>query len=118
MEIYQSLSMTFNILSIILGLFGLLFVIKNWIVWQKTSLEIIKARAFLDKKFIERNWIYLVIVGGIIVFRRMYRYAELSQYKSAYMGANEVLFDFSGFVVIFILVTMAYQWYKIIQSHA
>ncbi|MCL7476115.1 MAG: hypothetical protein M8352_08765 [ANME-2 cluster archaeon] len=81
-------------------------------------MDIIKARAFLDKRFLERNWLYLVIVGGIIVFRRMYRFADLYQYKFVYMVPGEVVFDFLGFVVIFILVTMAYQWYKIIQSHA
>ncbi|MBW6517350.1 MAG: hypothetical protein K0A89_02465 [ANME-2 cluster archaeon] len=118
LETYHLLSLTFNILSIILGLLGLVFVVKNWIVWQKTSVDIIKARAFLDKRFLERNWLYLVIVGGIIIFRRMYRLAVLYQYKFVYMGPGEVVFDFLGFVVIFILVTMAYQWYKIIQSHA
>lgn len=118
MVTYHVLSQTFTILSIILGLFGLSFVMKNWLLWQKTSMDIIKARAFLDKKFLEQNWLCLVVVGGIIMFRRMYRYAELHQYTSVYMGAGEVLFDFLGFVVIFILVTMAYQWYKIIRSHA
>ena len=118
LEIYLLFSLGFNLASIILGLLGLFFVIKNWQVWQKTGMDLIKARAFLDKKFLERNWLYLMIVGGIIMFRRIYRYLELHFSGSEVGGAFEVLFDLLGFLVILILVIMAYQWYKIIQTHA
>ncbi|MCL7414607.1 MAG: hypothetical protein M8349_00900 [ANME-2 cluster archaeon] len=116
-DIYDLVSIFFNLASIILGLLGLYFVIKNWQTWQKIGVDLIKARAFLDKKFLEKNWLYLVIVGGIIMFRRIYRYLELYSTEFPGVGVIEVLFDFLGFLVILILVLMAYQWYKIIQSH-
>ena len=118
MDTYYFLSLAFNFASIILGLLGLFFVIKNWLVWQETSLDVIKARAFLDKKFLNKNWFYLVLVGGIIMSRRVYRYIELNSNESVDVGVNELLFDFLGLFVIIILVTMAYQWYKIIHTHS
>jgi len=118
LDIYHLLSLAFNIASIILGLLGLFLVIKNWLVWRETNLDIIKARAFLDKKFLDKNWIYLVLVGGIIMSRRVYRYVELNSNGSVDVGFTELLFDFLGFFVILILVIMAYQWYKIIHVHS
>ncbi|MCG7848945.1 MAG: hypothetical protein MIO93_07170 [ANME-2 cluster archaeon] len=118
METYHLLSLAFNVASIILGLLGLFLVIKNWLVWKEKSLDVIKARAFLDKKFLEKNWIYLVLVGGIIMSRRVYRYIELNSNGYVEHGVIELLFDFLGFFVILILVVMAYQWYKIIQTNS
>ena len=118
LDTYYFLSLAFNCASIILGLLGLFLVIKNWQVWRETNLDVIKARAFLDKKFLNKNWFYLVLVGGIIMSRRVYRYLELSSNESVEVGVTELLFDFLGFFVIFILVTMAFHWYQIIHTHS
>lgn len=114
-ENLEIISILANYLSVILAIIGLYFVYKNWVVWKKTSLNIIKARAFLNKEFLERNWFFLVIAGGLIAFRRLYRCIELSR-DSTINDPVEILFDIIGFVVIVLLVFMAYQWYKIIQE--
>ena len=115
-ESFEFISVLSNFLSIILAIIGLYLVYKNWLVWKKTSLNIIKARAFLNKEFLERNWFFIVVAGGLIALRRVYRCIELSR-DSTINDPMEVLFDILGFVVIFLLVLMAYQWYKIIQDH-
>ncbi len=118
LETYHLLSLAFNVASIILGLLGLFLVIKNWLVWKEKRLDVIKARAFLDKKFLEKNWIYLVLVGGIVMSRRVYKCIELNCNGPVESEVIELIFDFLGFVVIFILVAMAYQWYKIVQTNS
>lgn len=118
LDTYYFLSLAFNIASIILGLVGLFLIVKNWLVWRETGLHIIKARAFLDKKFLDKNWFYLVLVGGIIMSRRVYRYIEIYSNGSIEVGVTELIFDFLGFFVILILVIMAYQWYKIIHTNS
>ncbi len=115
-ENLEIISIVSNYLSVILAIIGLYLVYKNWFVWKKTSLNIIKARAFLNKEFLERNWFYVVVAGGLIALRRVYRCFELSR-DSTINDPMEVLFDLLGFVVILLLVLMAYQWYKIIQDH-
>jgi hypothetical protein len=50
--------------------------------------------------------------------RRVYRYIELNSNGYVEHGVIELLFDFLGFFVILILVVMAYQWYKIIQTNS
>jgi hypothetical protein len=114
-ESFEFISILSSLLSIVLAIVGLYLVCKNWIVWKKTSLDIIKARAFLNKEFLERNWFLVVVAGGLIALRRVYRFIELSR-DPTINNPMEVLFDIVGFVVIFLLVLMAYQWYTIIQN--
>lgn len=114
-ESLEFISILSSLLSIVLAIVGLYLVCKNWIVWKKTSLDIIKARAFLNKEFLERNWFLVVVAGGLIALRRVYRFIELSR-DPIINNPMEVLFDIVGFVVIFLLVLMAYQWYTIIQN--
>jgi hypothetical protein len=115
-ENLEFISVLSNFLSIILAIIGLFLVYKNWIIWKRTSLDIIKARAFLNKEFLERNWFLVVVAGGLIALRRVYRFIELSR-DPTINNAMEILFDIVGFVVILLLVLMAHQWYKIIQHH-
>lgn len=111
------ISVLANFLSIIFALIGLFLVIMNWNEWKKTSMNIIKARVFLDKKFLEKTWFYVVGAGALITFRRIYRYLELT---TDFNGNSnmEVLFDIFGFFVILLLVLVAYAWYKLIKSHS
>jgi len=113
----HTLSILANILSIIVGLIGLFMVIMNWKKWKKTSMNIIKAKVFLDKKFLEKIWFYVVGAGALITFRRIYRYLELTTDWNV-NGNVEALFDIMGFFVILLLVLVAYEWYKLIQSHS
>ena len=115
-ENLEIISILSNYLSVVLAIIGLYLVYKNWIVWKRTSLNIIKARAFLNKEFLERNWFLVVVAGGLIALRRVYRFIELSR-DPTINDPMEVLFDIVGFVVILLLVLMAYHWYKIIQYH-
>lgn len=111
----HQVSVLLNLLSIVLAFIGLYLVIKNWFVWKKTSMNIIKARVFLDKEFLEKTWFYVVAAGALIAFRRIYRYLELTTDVAANL-TSEVIFDITGFVVILLLVLMAYQWYKLMHS--
>jgi uncharacterized membrane protein len=112
----HTISILANILSIIFALIGFLMVIMNWNIWKKTSMDIIKARVFLDKKFLQKIWLYVVGAGALITFRRLYRYMELTTDLNV-NNTMEALFDISGFFTIFLLVLVAYEWYRLIQSH-
>ncbi len=42
--------------SVILALIGFYFVVRIWIKWRNIDMDILKARVFLNKKFLETNW--------------------------------------------------------------
>ncbi|MCG7849786.1 MAG: hypothetical protein MIO93_11505 [ANME-2 cluster archaeon] len=112
-----SISLIANLISILLALTGFYFVYKNWCIWKNARFEILKARAFLNKKFLEKNWLYIVIAGGLIMVRRIYRFFELTfEYEGH--PEIEVIFDLIGCAVILVLVLMAYQWYKLMHTHS
>jgi len=110
------ISIIVNITSIVLALIGLFFVIQNWRVWKKIGLDIIKAKAFLNKEFLEWNWVCIVVVGALIIIRRLFRFYELMT-DGTISPELKVILDILGFFVILLLVLIAYQWYKLIHSH-
>jgi len=116
-NIYYSISLIINLISILLALMGFYFVYKNWCIWKIARFEILKARAFLNKGFFEKNWLYLVIAGGLIMIRRIYRFFELT-FKFEGHPEIDVFFDIIGSIVILTLVLMAYQWYKLVHGHS
>ncbi|MCD4843906.1 MAG: hypothetical protein K8R25_05405 [Methanosarcinales archaeon] len=116
-DIFNTISIIVNLASIILALIGLFFVIGNWRVWKRIGSDIIKAKAFLNKGFLEWNWIGIVVVGALIVTRRVFRFFELMTDEIMMSHKIEVIFDVIGFLVIFLLFLIAYQWYKLIHSH-
>jgi uncharacterized membrane protein len=116
-DIFNTISIIVNLASIVLALIGLFFVIGNWQVWKRIGSDIIKAKAFLNKDFLEWNWIGIVVVGALIVTRRVFRFFELMTDEVMMSHKIEVIFDVIGFLVIFLLFLIAYQWYKLIHSH-
>jgi hypothetical protein len=114
-NIFTSISLIANLISILLALTGFYFVYKNWCIWKKARFELLKARAFLNKEFLEKNWMYMVIAGGLIMSRRIYRFFELT-FEFEGHPEIEVLFDLIGCAVILVLVLMAYQWYKLVPG--
>ena len=115
-DIFTFISIIANLISILLALMGFYFVYKNWCIWKKSRIEILKARAFLNTEFLEKIWLYVVIVGGLVMTRRIYRFFELTLEIEGHPYI-EVLFDIIGTIVIFMLVLMAYQWYKLVHTH-
>jgi hypothetical protein len=115
-NIYIAISILANLLSIILALIGLYFIYENWRIWKIVGIESIKARVFLNKEFLLKIWFYLIIVGGLVMLRRVYRFLELTNWTNGHPYI-EILFDVVGCIVIFILVLIAYQWYKLVHAH-
>ena len=115
-DILNLISIFTNLASILLALLGLYFVYENWRIWKRLGLDIIKAKAFLNKEFLEWNWICLVVAGGLIMSRRVYKTLQLTKEGIVSSQFNEVVFDIIGLIVIILLVLMAYQWYRLIHE--
>jgi hypothetical protein len=102
-------------LSVILGFMGLFFVLKIWFVWKRVDINLLKARVFLNPNFLIRNWIYIIITGAFIVVRRIFELFELIE-KNIWTPEITIFFNMMGLVVVALLVTLAYYWYKLVDS--
>ncbi len=99
--------------SIVLGLVGLYLVIMIWTKWQMMDIDVIKARVFLDKKFLIKNWQYTFLSGASQV---IHKFVDLSV-SSNYIDNTlliKILSGFSEFMVLGFLVILAYEWYVMI----
>jgi len=99
--------------SVVLGLTGLYLVIRIWIKWQKMDLDIIKARVFLNRKFLMKNWQYTFLSGA---FQATHQFLDLSVSMN-YVGKTRLIETISSFLELMalgFLVLLAFEWYVLI----
>ncbi len=96
--------------SIILSFLGLFFVARIWVKWNKIDKDVLKARVFLDKKFLAKNWLYVFLAGAALTVHQMIDFMKSSGYITGLRGLSE-LFEF---MTLLFFVVLAYEWYKII----
>jgi len=96
--------------SVVLALIGLFFVIRIWTKWQKMDIDVIKARVFLNRKFLIKNWQYTFLSGAALVTHQ-----SLDIFISMnYLGNTlliETLSNFSDLIALGFLVLLAFEWY-------
>ncbi|WP_143311743.1 hypothetical protein, partial [Candidatus Methanoperedens nitratireducens] len=66
------------ICSVIVAFAGLYFVLKIWLVWKRVDMNVLKARVFLDNRFLMRNWLYIFIAGAFTALIRVLQLLSLS----------------------------------------
>jgi len=99
--------------SVLLGLVGLYLVIKIWAKWRIMDIDVIKARVFLNKKFLIKNWQYTFLSGAS---QAIHQFVDLSVSLN-YVDNTlliETISSFSEFMVLGFLVILAYEWYVMI----
>ncbi len=101
--------------SVIVGLIGVFFVFKIWLVWKRIDKNLLKTMVFLDEKFLVRNWIYLLVAGAFIFLRRVLQLMGLVGLSSQ-STAETIIVDLMGLAIITLLVGVAYYWYRLIYS--
>lgn len=99
--------------SVIFAFIGLYFVSRIWIKWKKMDMDVIKARVFLNKSFLERNWAYVFLSGAFLTSHQLIKFLI----SSNYIPDNR--FSQSSFTLEFLalafLVILAYEWYKVLH---
>ncbi|MDP2841250.1 MAG: hypothetical protein Q8O17_03100 [Candidatus Methanoperedens sp.] len=101
--------------SVIIGFIGFFFVLKIWLVWKQVDMNVLKARVFLDPKFLIRNWVFIFIAGAFIVMRRILHLFDLLELPKL-SSEMTIIVDFMGLAVVVLLVLLAYYWYKLVDS--
>jgi hypothetical protein len=99
--------------SIVLGLIGLYLVLSIWTKWQKMDIDIIKARVFLNRKFLIKNWLYIFIAWASLV---THQFLDLSVSLNFLDNTLliETLSSFSVLMALGFLVLLAFEWYVMV----
>ncbi len=99
--------------SVLFALIGLFFVIKIWIRWNALDVDIIKARVFLNKKFIERNWLYVFLAGASLTSHQLIKFLTSENYITSFWLSQ--LSYIAEFLVLVFLVMLSYEWYMVLR---
>ena len=113
--LHNNLPEILHISSILLAFIGLYFVIRVWLKWKNIDIEVLKAKVFLNKKFLERNWLYVFLVGtsmtGHQALGLLFSYGSVDR-AGLLFQVSEIL-EFSSLVFIVIL---AYEWFNVLYK--
>ena len=96
--------------SVVLGLIGLFLSIKIWIKWQKMDIDIIKARVFLNRKFLIKNWQYIFLSGASQVVHQFLDLSVSMNYTGNTLSI-ETISSFLELLALGFLVLLAFEWY-------
>ncbi|MCZ7357927.1 MAG: hypothetical protein O8C66_15905 [Candidatus Methanoperedens sp.] len=98
--------------SVILSVLGLYFVAKICVRWKKMDKDVLKARVFLNKKFLTKNWTYVFLSGASMTVHQSIEFLS-SLYHVADIRLESISEIFEFITLVFIVV-LAYEWYRII----
>ena len=101
--------------SALIGVIGLYLVMKIWKKWQHIDLDLIKARVFLNRNFLVKNWQYTFLTGASQAAHQFLDFIASLDYltNSSFVGQISSILEF---MVLVFLVVLAYEWYKMIYS--
>ena len=108
----------FDVIGLFVALIGLGFVINIFFMWNHLDKSMLKAKVFLDDKFLYTNWIYLFLIGSSITIHQIFTILYNFEFFLTIMPFSLVqivnISDiFELFCIIFI-VLFCYRWYKVI----
>jgi uncharacterized membrane protein len=88
----------------------LILAILTIFAFRKNNLEVIKARAFLDKNFLNNNFIFIILSGSILAIHEFFNMGyENGILQYSYQTISEGLEDLS---LIFLILWM-YAWWRL-----
>ncbi|SNQ62624.1 hypothetical protein [Candidatus Methanoperedens nitratireducens] len=99
--------------SVIAALIGLYFVLRIWLKWNNIDIDVLKARVFLNKNFITKNWIHTFLSGAFLASHQFIDLLQSLNYI-AKTGWVYQLSDILEFTALVFLVILAYEWFVMI----
>ena len=98
----------FDQISTIMSVIVIFAVFWTWPHMRRVNMDVLRARMFLDKKFLRNNWILL---SCAIIFLGLHTLITSSKYLQ-YLMIGELFELLSAFAITLLLV----QWIRIIRS--
>ncbi len=100
--------------SVILALIGFYFVVQIWIKWRNIDMDVLKARVFLNKKFLEKNWWYVFLTGASLTAHQFIGFLMQLNFITGDLiySLSEIL----EFMALVFLMVLAYEWLVLISA--
>lgn len=100
--------------SVVLALIGLYFVVRIWMKWKDMDTDVLKARAFLNKEFLVKNWRYVFLSGASLTSHQVIKFLFASNYieSNLFIQLSYVL----EFMSVLFLVILAYEWFLLLYA--
>ncbi|MCZ7381854.1 MAG: hypothetical protein O8C64_09875 [Candidatus Methanoperedens sp.] len=111
---YFFINMILTSSSVILALIGFYFVVRIWIKWKNTDMDILKARVFLNKKFLEKNGRYVFLSGASLAAHQFMGF--LIQLNFITGDLISTLSEILNFMSLVFLLILAYEWLVLISA--
>ncbi len=105
-------------ITVLIALIGLYLSILSWSSWRHMDDDVLRARAFLTRKFLTRNFILVFVSGAFVGFHTIFQLIEIFGCPSAFMRFEQeiqIVHYLSLTFSLFLLVLLAYYWYKLIS---
>jgi len=100
--------------SVILALIGFYFVVRIWMKWRNIDMDILKARVFLNKEFLEKNGRYVFLSGASLTVHQFMGFLiQLNFITGDLINSLSEIFEFMALVFFLIL---AYEWFVLISA--
>jgi len=112
----------FFVLSLLLIVLLILLLYSNWRLWNQTDVTVLKAKIFLDEKFMKNNFLMFslmgIIVGLSIGFHIIIEMIELIAIEiPAVIHPVVNLFYYVGLIISFVcLLAMGVFWRNILRK--
>ena len=105
-------------ITVLIALIGLYFSMLAWSSWRHMDDDVLRARAFLTRKFLTRNFILVFVSGAFVGFHTIFELVDIFGYPSALMRFEQeirISHYLSLTFSLFLLVLLACYWYKLIS---
>lgn len=114
---FKELEAAILLFTVLIALIGLSFSIIAWSSWKRLDDDVLRARAFLTKKFLTRNFILVFISGAFVGFHSIFQFIEIFGYPSLMRFEQEIRIChyLSQTFSLSALVILAYSWCKLIS---
>lgn len=99
--------------SLIIAFIGLYFVVRVWLKWNSIDIEVLKAKVFLNKEFLERNWLYVFIAGTVLTIHQATELL-ISINFVVEGGLIDQTSEILEFIALASLIILAYEWFKVL----
>lgn len=116
---FKELQVVILVITVLIAIIGLYFAIKAWSSWRRIDDDILRARAFLTRQFLNRNFMLVFITGAFMGLHTILEFIEIFGFPSVLMQfAQEIrmLYFLTLTISMLLLVLLAYYWCKLVSS--
>jgi hypothetical protein len=109
----------FNGMAILSAIIGIYFVIKSWILWTRTPDDLRRAKVFLTKRFLYRNFIINIIVIVLLaihIFLEFFADYAYPLYFAQFERSMSVFYLSLLSISMLLLAILSYHWFILLSS--